>query len=152
MSRDNALTAMEDWVEPLLRHLTPAARRTLARDIAKDLRRSQVRRIARQENPDGSPFTPRKPTNRRRRGAIRRRAMFAKIRQVKYLKIFASENTAEVAFIGRVADIARIHHYGLRDKVSPDGPEHQYPERQLLGFTEDDLDRVRDTIFAHLDQ
>ncbi|MET1080313.1 MAG: phage virion morphogenesis protein [Pseudomonas sp.] len=53
--------ALEDWAGALLNKMEPAARRTLARDIARDLRRSTAQRIAGQRNPDGSRFEKRKP-------------------------------------------------------------------------------------------
>lgn len=54
------LDTLEDWVAPLLAKLTPAARRSLALAVARDLRRSQAARIAAQRNPDGSRFEPRR--------------------------------------------------------------------------------------------
>jgi phage virion morphogenesis protein len=147
---DSDLQALETWVEPLLRKLKPAERRKLAGTIARELRRSQAQRIARQENPDGSPFEPRKPQNRKRQGAIRRRAMFSKIRQAKHLKIFTSPSAAEVGFVGQVARIANVHQRGLRDRVDRNGPSYEYPERELLGFTESDRNLVQDLLIAHL--
>nr|WP_239168394.1 phage virion morphogenesis protein [Chromobacterium violaceum] len=55
----------------LLQKMEPAARRGLARDIARQLRQSQQKRIAAQQNPDGSAFTPRKPQLRKARCAAR---------------------------------------------------------------------------------
>ena len=147
---DNDLQALETWAEPLLRKLKPAERRKLAMTIARELRRSQSQRIARQENPDGSPFEPRKPQNRKRQGAIRRRSMFSKIRQAKYLKVFASPAAAEVGFVGHVARIADIHQRGLRARVERGGPEYDYPERKLLGFSEADTQMIQDLLITHL--
>lgn len=147
---DPNMQALEDWVQPLLNKLKPAERRKLARTIARELRRSQSKRIAAQENPDGSPFTPRKPQNRKRQGTIRRRAMFSKIRQAKCMRIFTTAGAAEVGFIGRVARIATIHQRGLRARVEQGGPSYQYPQRELLGFTDDDQRMVRDMLIDHL--
>lgn len=144
------LEQLEDWAAPLLAKLKPAERRKLARDLARELRRSQVQRIAAQQNPDGSPFEPRKPQSRKRVGSVRRRAMFSKIRQAKHLKVFVTANAAEVGFIGPVARIARVHQLGLRDRVERDGPYYQYPQRQLLGFTDADRRLIEDFLFKYL--
>lgn len=60
--------------------------------------------------------------------------MFAKLRTTKYLKTAASADSASVHFEGKVQRIARVHHYGLRDRVSRKGPEVRYAERRLLGI------------------
>lgn len=60
--------------------------------------------------------------------------MFAKLRTTKYLKTAASADSASVQFEGKVQRIARVHHYGLRDRVSRKGPEVRYAERRLLGI------------------
>ncbi|MEX1197798.1 MAG: phage virion morphogenesis protein [Pseudohongiellaceae bacterium] len=144
------LQALESWVDPLLRDLEPAQRKKLAREIGKALRRSQRERIKAQQNPDGSPFQPRKPQLRNGAGSIRRRPMFTKIRQAKHFKIQVTAGAARVGFFGRVAHIARVHQYGLRDRVSPDGPVYDYPQRKLLGFSEADRALVTNLLIDHL--
>ncbi|MEQ4541150.1 MAG: phage virion morphogenesis protein [Billgrantia sp.] len=144
------LRRLEQWVAPLLAKLTPAERRKLAGRIARDLRRRQQQRIITQRNPDGSPFEPRKPQNRQQRGRIRRLPMFMKIRRAAHLRTKGQPNAAEVGFVGRIAQIARVHHYGLRDRVRPGGPDYQYPSRELLGYSEADLRMISDTLIDHL--
>lgn len=56
MSSGDPLSALEDWVAPLLAKLEPAQRRALARNVGQALRRSQAARIAAQQNPDGSAY------------------------------------------------------------------------------------------------
>lgn len=63
--------------------------------------------------------------------------MFAKLRTTKYLKTSASADSASVQFEGKVQRIARVHHYGLRDRVSRNGPEVRYAVRKLLGINEE---------------
>lgn len=144
------LNALEDWAAPLLERLQPGERKKLARDIARELRKRQVARIKRQENPDGSPFEPRKPQARAQSGSIRRNVMFTKIRQAKHLKGRGLGDAATVGFTGRVARIARVHQYGLRDKVDRNGPYYHYPERDLLGYSDDDRAVIRDMILDRL--
>lgn len=54
------LLALEELAGGLVRALDPAARKKLLRTMARDLRKSQSARIARQQQPDGTPFVPRK--------------------------------------------------------------------------------------------
>ncbi|PZP30438.1 MAG: phage virion morphogenesis protein [Roseateles depolymerans] len=144
------LQQFDEWLAPLLANLAPAKRRAMARDIARELRRSQQRRIAAQQNPDGSAYEPRKPLLRDRKGEIKRRAMFTKIRQASYLKTQASPEEATVGFAGRIARIASVHQFGLRDLVKAGGPEYTYPKRALLGLTSDEKERVRSMILDRL--
>ncbi|OHX20439.1 phage virion morphogenesis protein [Chromobacterium sphagni] len=141
---------LETELSGLLQRVEPAARRALARDIAKALRASQQQRIRDQLNPDGSEFAPRKPQFRAKKGKIRRQ-MFSKLRASKWLKVEATTNGAAVAFVGQVERIARVHQYGLRDRVSRRSRrETQYPARELLGFAAADIEVVRDQILTHL--
>lgn len=143
------LTQLENWVTPLLEKLSAKERRVLTREVARDLRTANRERIKAQTNPDGTPFEPRTQL-RSRSGAIRRKAMFTKLRTAKYLKIKTSADEAAIAFTGRVARIARVHHYGLRDRVEKGGPKHQYASRKLVGFSPQDQTRIRDSLIDHL--
>lgn len=148
----DGLARLETWAAPLLQKLAPAARRHLARQIGMLLRRSQAQRIARQENPDGTPYTPRKAPGRLRgkRGRIKRRAMFSKLRTARHLKVRTGAAGVAVGFTGRVARIARVHQEGVRDQVHPGGPTVRYPRRELLGFADADLKMIRDKLIEHL--
>lgn len=147
---DDELQALENWVAPLLAKLDPKARRTLARRVAQDLRRAQRERIKAQQNPDGTPYAPRKPQHRAKQGAIRRRAMFQKLRTARYLKARGTPNKAEVGFVGRVAHIARIHQEGLHGRVDRNGPRVRYPERRLLGYRHEDRELIQDAVLRHI--
>lgn len=141
------LTLLEEWVAPLLEKMAPAERRKLAATIGRDLRRSQQQRIARQQNPDGSVFSPRKLQEKA--GRIKRLAMFQKIRQNRHLKLRTDANSLSVGFFGRVARVARVHQYGLRDRVRPGGKEVRYEQRELLGFSGADIDTLRGALIDH---
>lgn len=145
------LRALENWAGALLSKLEPSARRKLTQAIARDLRRSQQQRIAAQRNPDGTPFTPRKPRQqlRAKQGRIKRQ-MFTKLRQAKHLKVQSTASSITLAFLGRTARLARVHQYGLRDRPGRGAPDVQYAQRQLLGFNAADLDRIRDQLLQHL--
>lgn len=145
------LTALEDWAGALLAKLQPAERRKLNQSVARELRRSQHQRIAAQQNPDGSAYTPRKPRQnlRGKQGRIKRQ-MFSKLRQAKHLKLRSTADSITLGFMQRTARLARVHQYGLRDRPGRNAPDVQYPERQLLGFTDADLDQIRDSLLQHL--
>ncbi|EBV4153566.1 phage virion morphogenesis protein, partial [Salmonella enterica subsp. enterica serovar Newport] len=116
------LQRVDDWLTALLANLEPAARNRMMRQLAQQLRRTQQQNIRLQRNPDGSGYEPRRVTARSKKGRIKRQ-MFAKLRTTKYLKTAASADSASVQFDGKVQRIARVHHYGLRDRVSRKGPE-----------------------------
>ncbi|MWK23014.1 phage virion morphogenesis protein, partial [Escherichia coli] len=86
---------------------------------------------------------------RSKKGRIKRQ-MFTKLRTKKYLKTAASTDSASVQFEGKVQRIARVHHYGLRDRVSRKGPEVRYAERRLLGVNDDVEAMTRDMILQWL--
>lgn len=126
------LQKMDAWLTALLANLEPAARKRMMRELAQQLRRNQQNNIRLQRNPDGTGYEPRRVTARTKKGRIKRQ-MFAKLRTTKYLKTAATADCASVEFAGQVQRIARVHHYGLRDRVSRKGPEVRYAERRLLG-------------------
>lgn len=147
------LQALEDWAGALLNSLQPKERRQLTQTIARDLRRSQQQRIAAQRNPDGTPYAPRKPRQelRAKGGRIKRkRQMFAKLRTARYLRLQSDASNIAIGFAGRVSRLARVHQYGLRDKPGRNSPDIQYQRRQLLGFSDAELDMIRDQLIEHL--
>lgn len=146
------LEALEDWAGILLARLEPGERSKLARTIGQQLRRSQQKRLVAQQNPDGSKFAPRKQRNLRgKQGRIRRKlAMFKKLRTASYLKVRGDSNAVTVGFTRRIARIARVHQYGLKDRAEPGAPDVRYEQREVLGFTDDDLEIIRDSLLTHL--
>lgn len=148
----NSLEALETWAAVLLERLEPAARSQLARSVGQELRRSQQKRVMAQENPDGSKFAPRKKRDLRgKQGRIRRKlAMFKKLRTASYLRVRGDSSAVTVGFTGRIARIARVHQYGLKDRAERGAPETRYEQREVLGFTDADLDLIRDSLLAHL--
>lgn len=145
------LKNIESWLDDLLKQLAPPERRKLMRDVAMELRKQQQSNIAMQKNPDGSAFEPRKLSGRAKQGRVRRK-MFSKLRTARYLKASATADSAQVYFdsSSKAMRIARIHHYGLRDRVSKFGPEVTYARRELLGITDASEETVLDIILNHL--
>ncbi|WLI47928.1 MULTISPECIES: phage virion morphogenesis protein [Pseudomonas] len=148
----NRLETLEDWAAGLLGQLEPASRNKLARSIGQALRRSQQQRIIAQRNPDGSKYAPRKQRNLRgKQGRVKRKVqMFQKLRTASFLKVQGDGNAISVGFTGRIARIARVHQYGLKDRAERGAPDVKYEKRELLGLSEPDLDLIRDYLLAHL--
>lgn len=137
----------------LINNLSPQARRQLARNIGQALRKNQQARIARQENPDGRAFEPRKPRKEfgKKKGRIKRKAMFVKLRTARYFKIQSNANEVSVGFNGSSAIIAKVHQYGLMSSPSKTKDfKVRYAQRELLGFSQSDLDVIEDLVLAQL--
>lgn len=145
------LQRVDAWLAALLANLEPAARNRMMRQLAQELRRSQQQNIRLQRNPDGTAFEARRVTARSKKGRIKRQ-MFAKLRTTKYLKTAATADSASVQFDGKVQRIARVHHYGLRDRVRRNGPEARYPARRLLGVNDEVETITRDTLLRWLSE
>lgn len=127
------LHEVDAWLAALLSQLEPAARKKMLREVARDVRRIQQANITAQRSPDGTAWEPRRVSARSKKGRIRR-GMFAKLKTAKYLKVQADADAAEVAFVPAVQKLARVHHFGLRDRVSRRGPVVKYATRPLLGL------------------
>lgn len=137
----------------LINNLSPQSRRQLARNIGQALRKNQQARIARQENPDGTAFEPRKPRKEfgKKKGRIKRKAMFAKLRTARYFKIQSNADEVSVGFNGSSAMIAKVHQYGLMSSPSKTKDfKVRYAQRELLGFSQSDLDVIEDLVLKQL--
>ena len=137
----------DEKLNGLIAALSPASRRKLAGEIAKELRKSQQQRIKQQKAPDGSPYQARKRQPLRAKTGRIKRAMFQKLRTSRYMKATGSENSAVVEFTGKVQRIARVHHYGFKEQSKPHAQIVQYPERQLLGLNRNEQSIVACLLF-----
>ncbi|WP_426394279.1 phage virion morphogenesis protein [Ralstonia sp. R-29] len=145
----SGLHELDAYLAGLLAKLEAPQRRALAREVAVELRRRQSARIAAQRNPDGTPYEPRKPQLRHKRGGIRRK-MFTRLRMARYMRIETDPNVAAITFAGTALRIATVHHFGLRDRVSKNGLMTKYPERELLGFDDGDVGALTELVLAQL--
>lgn len=88
---------------------------------------------------------------RGQRGGIRRKPMFTKIRQARYLKTqSATQDGVTVGFVSGVARLARVHQFGLRAPAEEGGRNVQYPQRRLLGLTAEDSTMIEDALLDSL--
>ena len=139
------LTAIEPWLDGIMARLEPGERLKVARRIGQMLRRRNAERIRANVQPDGSPMEPRKIT-RDQRGRIRGRKgkMFPKTGMAKNMQVRADADQVEVSFKQTVAGAAKVHHYGLVDRVSRNAgaPRVRYPIRRLLGINDEDREMI----------
>jgi phage gpG-like protein len=85
-----------------------------------------------------------------RRRADSRRKMFNKTHKSKWLKARGTPDAATVEFAGAAERVARVHHYGLRDRVNKRGAEADYPERRLLGINQRVIALAEDAAIEHI--
>ena len=140
---------LANYLQPLLERLSLGERARFAKQIGRDLRKSQGKRISEQKNPDGSSYTPRRKRLREQKGKIKRK-MFTKIKNTSNLKVLSNADSIAIGFVGRVARIARVHQEGLKDRAEKGAPDVVYPKRELLGFTEQDIKLVEDSFLKHI--
>ena len=134
----------------LIAAISPAGRRELAAEIAKQMRRSQQQRIKQQKAPDGTPYQARKRQPLRAKKGRIKRTMFQKLRTNRYMKVRGRDDAAVVEFTGKVQRIAQIHQLGLKDRPNPHAQDVQYPERQLLGVDFRDNLLIEKLVIEHL--
>ena len=110
--------------------------------------------IKAQQGPDGTAYPARKRRKefKGKNGRIKRQkaAMFAKIRTSKHLKVKATGDKIEVGFFGWVARVAHVHQFDRQDHVTKNGPVYKYPERPLLGLSEQDRTLIRESLLQHI--
>jgi len=86
----------------------------------------------------------------RRRGGLRRKAMFRRLASSRFLKTGTDDAGFWVGFSGKVSQIADVHQHGLRDKPSLRAKAVPYPKRELLGATPADRERLLDLLYEHM--
>lgn len=129
----------------LLRNISKPRRRLLYQQIGRELARSQRIRIKAQQNPDGSPFEPRKKRKqlRKKKGRIKNQLMFQKIVTPSHLKLRYEQEGISLGFYGGDAAIANVHQYGLYSSPSKYKDfKVKYAQRELLGFSEEDIEMI----------
>ena len=142
------LEALTEHLGSMLNQLSDQERRKLEMQIGRKLRASQKSRITKQQNPDGSAYVPRKFRLRDKKNKIKNK-MFNLIKTSKYMRIERTPEGVAIGFMNRVANIARVHQYGLRDRVEKGGPTVKYDSRELLGFTPAELEMIESEVLDH---
>ena len=122
--------------EALLKNISKPRRRLLYQQIGRELARSQRRRIKAQQNPDGTPYAPRKAKHKTK-GRINSKLMFKKIGLPAHLKLRYENEGISLGFYGGDAAIAEIHQYGLKGRVRSE-------------FTEEDAEMIEKFVLKAL--
>lgn len=141
--------SLNDVINPLLDKLSPVRRKIILRKIITRLRDNNQQRIKAQQNPDGSPYVPRKLHPEIKGLRKKRGPMFTKLRLNKNLRLLVATNEATVGFGGRTGIIARQHQEGITDTSGG----HAIPttQRQLLAITAEDEQTILEIIFDELE-
>ncbi|KMK50478.1 tail protein [[Actinobacillus] muris] len=138
-------------LQALVQQLSPQQRKALTREIGKQLAQSQRKRIAAQKNPDGTPYAPRKVQKRVKRGKVKQKAMFAKLRTARLMKTRTNGDGVEIGYAGQAGFIADIHQHGKSSRVLRHlNWKVKYDQRELLGFSGDDQAMIENIVLAHL--
>ena len=145
----NGLEAFDERLSALIGNLSPAARKEMARTIARRLRAGQQQNIKRQQAPDGTPFKPRKVPARKKKGRVKRE-MFARLRTAKYMKAKGTADDAVVEFTGNVQRMARVHHYGLRDRPARGGERCKVSGKAFTWIRKGDIGSIEKIIYDFL--
>ena len=143
------LEALVEHLGTMLNQLSDIERKKLESNIGRKLRASQKSRITKQKNPDGSAYVLRKPRLTDKKNKIKNK-MFNLIKNAKYMRTERTAQGLAIGFAGRVAFIARVHHFGLKDKVDRDGPVVKYASRELLGFTDEEIKMIENDVLDYL--
>ena len=137
----------------LLNNISKPRRRLLYQQIGRELARNQRRRIKAQQNPDGSPYAPRKPRKQfgKKKGRIKRQLMFRKLVTPSHMKLRYQEEGISLGFYGGDAVIANVHQYGLYSSPSKYKDfKVLYAQRELLGFSDEDVELIENLILEQL--
>ncbi|MXP24720.1 phage virion morphogenesis protein [Altererythrobacter indicus] len=155
---DDDLSRFEEWFGQILHGLEPAQRRRGAVELGQALRRSNLKRISANIQPDGTAMEPRKPRKEYRSRLLKRNRgkMFRGLRRARNWKISADDEGVEIRpATGTVSNVASVSHFGEVATVgylrggSP--VRTRYPERRLLGFSEGDKQLALDVAAELLD-
>ena len=139
---------LDDWLGKATASLAPGARKLLLRELIREMRGRNQKRMTRQTGPGGEKWAPRKP--RQGRPIQARAKMLLGFRKARRMVVTGNADQAETGYRGRTAQLAAVHHLGLVDEVVPGGPSIRYPARPLLGFAPADIAWIRSRILDHL--
>lgn len=76
--------------------------------------------------------------------------MFKQLIKARWMKARMTKQEATVYFAGIAGQVAYVHHHGEKDRPHPNAAPVQYPERELLGITDQDIDKIEDLMLNHM--
>lgn len=139
------LQKFEEWFGRILKGMDPPARKRASTKLGQRLRASNLKRIAANVEPDGTPMVPRKP-RKDRRGRLRAKAggkMFKGLRRARNWKTDADEDGVEIRpatnSVDRVASVSQFGEIALVGYMRGGTPiRARYAVRRILGFGPED--------------
>lgn len=158
MSSENAkeLQRLEKWAETLLASLSPKETGKLFKRMGMFLRAANKKRITRQTGPDGARWARRKTRDRRNKGPRARAKMLLGFRKARHMKLTTGPRGISLGFSGKSAQIARVHHFGLRERLkgsrTAKGALVKFAERQLIGMSQTDRQGLEDMLLDHFEK
>lgn len=148
------LSYLPEHLQRIIDGLSDGELNKLKRQIATKLRQSQSKRIASQQNADGSSYAPRKvqQTLPGRRPKRVRRMMMQKLKNISQMRIEHNSAGFSIAYGGRMAGIASVHQFGLTSIVSAKrGTSAVYPVRELLGISDEDRQMIDEMVLEFVE-
>ena len=175
----NELQHYADRLDALVRQLEPAQIRKLTRELARTIRLSVKQRIAANQAPDGSAYTPRSGLQGRplRKGEILRQdqpfIVGGELKKFRRIKTARSDPKGydpklEMGWEYGASEVRRYHRSSItipraggliadiaaqHQEGSPRRPSHLksgLPARPLLGFSAQDLRTIEALLISHL--
>ncbi len=165
MSELEDFAPLNTAIDDLTARLQPGERRKLAGKLGTRLRTANAKRIKANVTPDGAAMAPRRsqpapkagkprstslrPTSLRAEKAA---LMFRSAGKPQFLRRQASPDGIEVGFVGAMARIMRVHHFGLRDTITrnPESRAVTYDARPVIGLPPDDRLDILTSVTDHL--
>lgn len=145
------LSLLTEHLQNVIDGLSDAQMLRLKKTLAQKLRNNQKKRITAQQNVDGSSYAPKKP-QRKRKGQRVRKKMMNTIKNAKHMKIEQHKAGFAVGYVGRMAQVAEVHQYGLTARVDAKrGTSAAYPVRELLGISDDDRQMIDEMVLEYVD-
>ena len=135
-------------LESLYRSLSAGERRKLMKGIITAVRREQLQRIGKQQDPDGNRFAPRSTGQKRKDQATG--PMFKRLRLIRHTVMQSSESEGVMGFKSRAERIAEVHQHGQMDAPRKGWRPVRYPVRRLLGVSDQTERIVMDALEKHL--
>lgn len=138
------MSAFHAYFEHAIAQLSPQGQRKMQQAIGKYLRQANRQRLTAQTGPEGNAWPKRKGS-----GSASGK-MFKKMRGNGHLKLKHQAGGLRMGWYGRVGSIARIHHYGLSERLQYGTAK--YATRELIGINANDIDAIKSIIIEHLAQ
>lgn len=129
---------LEPWIRDLIESFSPGKRAAALRKLKTPLRRNTQKRITAQTGPEGDKWAARRDGSRRK--------MMKGLKLARNLKVNSSTAHLSLGWKGRTGGIARVHHHGLRDRVTEKGVRVKYAARELLGLSREDQQTIAEVL------